>query len=190
METTIAKYEDIRRFLSEQECQDNLAKVCAGRIDVARQIELAVLCCYGTPKLLECTKSSIAASVVEASDLGLSLSRSCGEAYLIPRNHKKTGVLECHFMAGYQGLVKLAREAGVHYVHARSVCTNDVFEWGWTPELDFVHKLRRGEPRGGLELVYAVARLESGELLGQILEIRSSGASPAFAEAERRPLGH
>jgi phage RecT family recombinase len=171
METAIAKYEDIRRFLTEQERQDNLAKVCAGRIDVARQIELAVLCCYGTPKLLQCTKSSIAASVVEASDLGLSLARSGGEAYLIPRRNKDTKALECHFMAGYQGLVKLARESGVHYVHARSVCANDIFEWGWTPELEFVHRLRRGEPRGAIELLYAVARLESGELLGQILEV-------------------
>jgi recombination protein RecT len=171
MGTAITKYEDVRLFLNEEERQQNLAKVCAGRIDVARQIELAVLCCYGTPKLLQCTKSSIAASVVEASDLGLSLSRSCGEAYLIPRWNKDTKALECHFMAGYQGLVKLAREAGVRYVHARSVCANDIFDWGWTPELEYIHKLQRGQPRGGVELVYAVAKLECGERLGQILEV-------------------
>jgi recombination protein RecT len=170
MGTTIARYDDIRRFLTEEQRQANLAKVCAGRIDVARQIELAVLCCYGQPKLLQCTKASIAASVLEASDLGLSLSRSGGEAYLIPRRNKQE-VLECHFMAGYQGLIKLAREAGTHYVHARSVCTNDEFEWGWTPELEFVHRLQRGRARGAIELVYAVALLDSGELLGQVMEV-------------------
>jgi recombination protein RecT len=166
---TIAKYDEIRQILESR--RDKLMSVCADRIDVARQIELAVLCCYGNPKILQCTQSSIAASVLEASDLGLSLSRSSGEAYLIPRRDGDK-VLQCHFQAGYQGLIKLARESGqVNYIHARVVCQHDHFEWGWNPELEFAHSIDRSGRRGAVTHVYAVAKLVTGELVGECMTV-------------------
>jgi recombination protein RecT len=166
---TIAKYDEVRQILESR--RDKLMSVCADRIDVARQIELAVLCCYGNPKILQCTQSSIAASVLEASDLGLSLSRSSGEAYLIPRRDGDK-VLQCHFQAGYQGLIKLARESGqVNYIHARVVCQHDHFEWGWNPELEFAHSIDRSGRRGAVTHVYAVAKLVTGELVGECMTV-------------------
>jgi phage RecT family recombinase len=120
---------------------------------------------------MRCSRGSLVTSVLEASDLSLSLSRSSGEAYLIPRKDK-AGVLHCHFQAGYQGLVKLARESGqVNYVHARVVYQHDEFDWGWTPELEFIHRVDRSGRRGAITHVYAVARLTSGELVGECMTV-------------------
>ncbi len=169
MENAIAKYDEVRQLLEAR--REKLATVCADRIDVTRQIELAVLCFYSQPKLMQCTRASIAASVLEASDLGLSLSRSSGEAYLIPRKDTDK-VLQCHFQAGYQGLIKLARESGqVNYVHARVVHQFDDFEWGWNPELEFVHRVDRTGRQGMITHVYAVARLTTGELVGECMTV-------------------
>ncbi len=139
------------------------------------QIQLAVLCCYHNQKLLRCDIPSLLNSVMEASELGLSLSRSSGEAYLIPRWNKDLGVMQAHFMAGYQGLVKLSLEAGVRYVHGRVVCRQDDFEWGWASgresELEYYHKLRRDGTRGDITHVYAVAKLERGDLIGECMTV-------------------
>ena len=59
------------------------------------------------PKLLKCTKSSIMRACFEACELGLMVHSSLGEAWIVP--YKQSNAT---FIPGYQGLVKLAFNAG------------------------------------------------------------------------------
>jgi recombination protein RecT len=171
MGTAIAKRDakDLQAMLEHY--RDKIAKVCAEQLDVSRQIQLAALCAYHQPKLLECDNASILNATMEASDLGLSLSRSSGEAYLVPRWNDRAKLRQCCFMAGYQGMVKLSYEAGTRYCHARAVCQHDEFEWAWDSrsdaELQYHHKLSRDGRRGEITHVYAVSKTPSGELIGE-----------------------
>lgn len=71
-----------------------------------RMIRMVLTAARITPRLQECTQSSIVKSMIQASQLGLEPDGVLGKAYLIPY---KT---ECTLQLGYQGLLELARRSG------------------------------------------------------------------------------
>lgn len=85
------------------------------------------------PKLLRCTPESLAASLITASQLGLEPDGIMGHGYLIPYEHRqgpKKGQIECQFMPGYRGLMKVARQSGeISALYARVVHERDHFEY-------------------------------------------------------------
>jgi recombination protein RecT len=157
----------LKAFLMAQ--SERIAAVCDRSIAPEKIIQLAAICAYRTPELALCERASVLASVIQSASLGLDLHPSSGEAYLIPRRNKMAGVLECHFQAGYQGLCKLARQAGTRYIHARVVHANDAFSWRYSPELEMSHEPSRDANPGIVIGAYAVARTESGDLIGEFM---------------------
>lgn len=158
----------IKMHLQEQICE--LAKACPEGMKPDRLIQIAGIICYRTPKLQQCDKASILLSVTQAASLGLDLSPGLAEGYLIPRWNKETRAQECTFVPSYQGLAKLARNAGsLRYLIAKIVHQNDSFETWNDPEPNLKHvECRNGDP-GPMTWVYAVAKLPTGEILYEVM---------------------
>lgn len=126
-----------------------------------------------SPDLLECTQTSIVESVGRAAELGLDISGTLQEAWIIPFNNKikdasgrEIWAKQATLMPGYRGLAKLARQSGeVASLQAHVVKEHDDFELvygtGDAPRLRFAPLLRG--PRGATVSVYAHIKLISGE---------------------------
>ncbi len=160
---------DVRTYLEAN--LERIAEVCERHITPEKVIQLAAICAYRNPEIARCDPASVLAAVIQAASLGLDLHPSSGEAYLIPRWNGQAKCLECQFQAGYQGLCKLARQAGTRYIHARVVRANDVFLWRWSPELEMSHEPSREANPGPTVGAYCVARTETGELLGEYMSL-------------------
>ena len=126
------------------------------RANIDRYMRVALTTLRETPKLLQCTRPSLLASMMHAAQLGLDVGGAMGLAYLIPYGH------ECKLIVGYKGLVELVyRSNKVRNIEARVVSTTDRFdiELGTTPRIKHIPALaEKGEFAG----VYAVAHMKDG----------------------------
>lgn len=146
-----------------------LVKVCSRGLSAERQIEVAVLLIYRTPDLQKCDPSSLFASVMQASSLGLDLSPARGEAYIVPRWNSNAGCQEATFMPGYRGLAKLAHRTGnVIYIQPELVHKGDKFRVWRDPDTNIEHEMSFGKSTE-VTHVYAVAKLVSGDRLVTVL---------------------
>lgn len=158
---------DLRTYLESK--AGEIAKALPRHLSAERQVTLMHQLIYRTPDLQKCAPDSILAAVIQAGSLGLDLSPSLGEAYLIPRWNSKAGVTECQFQPGYQGLAKLARQAGgINYLQARPVYHEDQFDLVYDPDLRLSHTPKIGD-RGKVDYVYAVCKLATGEHLIEVM---------------------
>ena len=123
----------------------------------------------------------------EACELGLMVHSSLGEAWIVPYKNKAT------FIPGYQGLVKLAFNAGfVANVTSRAVYMNDDFDCqygaGATP--GFIHLKENHAGRGALRGVMCIANLTTGAdaweyyPLEKLEHIRSLSAGYRYAKSQ------
>ncbi len=150
-----------------------------------RLLRVAVSAVQTTPKLLECDRTSLYASIMTAAQLGLEPDGVLGQAYLVPYGNK------VQFIVGYKGLLTLARNSGeVESIAARTVHANDRFSYAYGLEEKLEHDPAPGE-RGPVVFVYAVARLKSGghhfEVLSrdEVEKVRQrapGGNSPAWKD--------
>lgn len=142
--------------------KDRLAAALDRALTPDRVIQVTSTLIYKTPALQACTRDSIYSGVIQASELGLDLNPTLGEAYLVPRWNKQVGANVASFQIGYQGLLKLARQSGeILAIRAEIVREGDEFEFGYTPDLHLSHIPRWGE--SSIVGAYAVAKLKSGE---------------------------
>lgn len=110
-----------------------------------------------TPKLLDCSIVSLHGAVAQAAELGLLPGDAAGMAYLIPFGKK------VQFVAGYRGLLDLARRSGkVTAIYARVVHEEDYFEYQYGLDERCVHKPADDDDPGPLTHAYAVAVLADG----------------------------
>lgn len=122
-----------------------------------RMARVAVTCITNTPKLLNCDRTSLLSAIMACSQLGLEPDGLLGQAYLIPFGNK------VQFIAGYKGLIDLARRSGdVSSILAKEVYENDIFEVDYSQEPPFKHRpLLRGE-RGEVIMFWCLARFKDG----------------------------
>lgn len=82
----------------------------------------------GANTLLDCEPVTIMACVMQLAQLGLEPNTLSGHAYLIARNNRKAGIVECSVMIGYRGYIELARRAGTS-IYATAVHEGDHFRY-------------------------------------------------------------
>lgn len=122
------------------------------------------------PALKKCTASSLIGSIIQASQLGLVPDSILGEAYLIPYKNNKKNVTECQFMAGYQGLMRLAYQSNaIKNIFAKEVCENDSFKFQWGSEPTLHHTFDRNIDRGVASCYYAIAYLTNGGVQFEVM---------------------
>jgi recombination protein RecT len=159
----------IRAMLEKSKGQ--IAAALPKHISPDRLLRVAMTAIQRTPKLLECDPVSLIGAVIQASQLGLEPDGVLGHAYLIPFYNSKKGRSEVQFIAGYKGLIDLARRSGqVISIAAHVVYQNDSFDYAYGLEEKLNHKPSMGE-RGKSIAVYAVAKLRDGGHHFEVLSV-------------------
>lgn len=111
------------------------------------------------PQLGTCTPESLLGALLTAARLGLEVGGPRGEFYLTPRRVK--GAMTVVPIVGYQGLLTLARNAGVGVVKAFIVRDGDVFHEGASSERGpFFDFTVQGDTDRAATGVLAVARVD------------------------------
>jgi recombination protein RecT len=131
------------------------------RMDPDRFARIVLTTVKASPKLLECTKSSIIAGCMLAAQLGLEPG-PLGHSYLVPYWNKNIRQDEAQLQIGYKGVIDLARRSGqIKDIEARTVFDGDHFEeeYGLNPKL--LHKPNR-DNRGEPMLYYLIVRFMTG----------------------------
>src|ERR1700757_1354766 len=114
-----------------------------------RMLRIALTCMRMNPKLIECDRESILASVMLAAQLGLEPG-VMGQCYLVP--YKKT----CTLVPGWQGILDLVARAGKATAWTGAVYEGDTLDWQLGDQPYLVHKPCGEEDT--LTHVYAIAR--------------------------------
>lgn len=114
--------------------------------------------------LTKCEPKSVVASLLQACELGLSVSNTLGHCYLVPFNNTKKGIKECTMIIGYRGFTQLAMRSGkVNPIQTFIVYEKEPFtiSGGSYPRIEHtpLPPAARGEKKIG---VYAVAPLKDG----------------------------
>lgn len=120
---------------------------------------------HKTPKILQCTPTSIMLAVEKAAQLGIDASSITGKGYLIPYGK------ECTFIIGYRGLIELAMRSGlVANIHAHVIYKNDKYKirYGSDPILE--HEPTLGDP-GEAIAVYAMCFMKDGSKMQDLMTI-------------------
>lgn len=146
-----------------------------------RILKVALTSINKSPKLLECTQSSVMAAVMQAAELGLEPGGALGEGYLVPYNNKVKGPggverweHQCQFIPGYRGLIALARRSGeISTFYAEAVYAGDKFkvELGLDPKLEHTPDYdseQRDDPKN-ITFTYSVARFKDGSFQFAVL---------------------
>ncbi|MDA2938486.1 recombinase RecT, partial [Acidobacteria bacterium AH-259-A15] len=130
---------DIESLLYD--AQSQIAQVLPRHIAPEKMITVALELVRGDSTLQRCLSSqegaiSIVQGVVEASQLGLLLTRNLGHGYLVPFKHgvlsesKGQNVYLAQFMIGYRGFVHLCRrgDQNVAHIYSRIVFPTEAFD--------------------------------------------------------------
>ena len=163
-----APIDGLRDLLAK--ARPSMEMVLPKHVNAERLIKVALVAVSKTPKLLECTKTSIVQSVMKAAELGLDCGGALGSAYLVPykKNSKDArgnwqSEMVCQLIVGYRGLIDLARRSGaLSSIEARVVRERDRFELAFGLEPKLIHEPFLDGEAGGVRLVYCVARLTDG----------------------------
>lgn len=176
---------DLRAMLERS--QNSLAAVLPAHMTVDRLIKLAVLAAVKEPKLLQCTKESIIASLMTAAQLGLEPNGTLGSAYLVPFNNRKKQVMECQLIPGYRGLIDLAKRSGeVDGVEARVVYEGDRFEphYGTEPKIIHIPNFEGERKFSTIRAFYVVATFDGGHKQFEIMSKAEVEAIRARSQAK------
>jgi len=102
-------------------------------LDPDRLLRIVLTTVRRTPALLQCSRESVLAGIMQAAQLGLEPDSNLGLAYLLPYGN------QCQLVVGWKGLIELARRSGlVANITAHCVHYGDFFEY----ELGLDTKLR------------------------------------------------
>lgn len=147
-----------------------IARALPKHMSADRLGRIALTAIRNTPKLLECSRMSLLASIMTCAQLGLEPNTPLGQAYLIPRslsrqvNGNWTKVWEVCFQVGYQGLLDLAYRSGQYSdIYAQEVYEGDRFAYKLGLNRDLVHEPCEDESKkGAMTHVYAVYHTKNG----------------------------
>ena len=117
------------------------AEVLPEHLKPERLIKLALVAVSRNEALLECTGTSVLKALMDSAELGLDCSGVLGQGYLVPFRNKDTGAKEAVFIAGYRGLITLARRSGmINDVVAYPVYRSDRFKISLGTDQEIVHE--------------------------------------------------
>lgn len=155
--------------------REAFAMVAGKHFDPDRLLKLAHGTLARQPKLAECTGSSVLVALMRCAELDLEPDSALPQKrmWLVPRNNRRIGQMECTYIIDYRAQLQLARQTGlVASVVAMEVREKDIFNLYYDAEGTSIAKfdLHLGGNGGafadrGLVVGYfAAARLESGEV--------------------------
>lgn len=149
-----------------QKCAPQFASVMPRGLKPERLIQMSIAAYKTTPKLSECSVSSILSCCLQCATLGLEPSAvdGLGRAYILPRWNNKTKSYEATFQLGKNGVIELARRSGqIKSIRTQVVREKDSFNY-WEDEtgVHFNFRPDYSENSGQLRLVYLTCHLKDG----------------------------
>lgn len=152
-----SKYGTIKDFIETR--QTAIAQLVPKHLSPDRLMKVLLNSIYKTPKLQDCTPSSLLQCALTSAELGLEPGGALGHAYLVP--YKET----CTFIIGYRGLVELMRRSGqLASIRAVVVRERDSFRYREGIEQVIDHEPYLEGDAGPMRFVYAVAKLKDGSV--------------------------
>jgi phage RecT family recombinase len=140
------------------------------------------------PKLKDCTGASVLGCILEATRMRLPVGVP-GGVWLIPRENKKAGVMECTMVVDYRAhIVLMKRDAGVKTVMAERVHMNDTLSYGFGEKGPYLTWKPAVGDRGALRGYLAGSWGKDGTLTGYIFktaeEVDKESKSRSMATAD------
>lgn len=152
---TLTTKNDIRSLIQSEKVIDQVSLAIPKFLTPDRLLRVALTTINTNPKLLECTRESLLASIMRAAQMGIEPDGHHG--HLIPRYNKKSGGYEASFQPDYKGLVALVRRAkNVADIYAEIVYENDYIDIQKGLKRDLIHTQDIKSDRGEIIGVYAV----------------------------------
>src|SRR5215472_4202588 len=99
-EATQKKQETVKDVLNRPDVRAAVERALPRHLTPEIMIQIAVTTITRNSYLAECSPLSLVACLVEASQLGLSLEPTLGQAYLVPFKNKNTGQREAQLIPG------------------------------------------------------------------------------------------
>lgn len=158
------KPDGVIEYLNRQNFQEKLALALpkSAGIDVDRFVRSAISDFRLNPALQECSVPSVLGFYMQAAMLGLEPSSMLGQCYPVPFYNKNTDTKECQFIAGYRGLLSIARRSGeIAKVEPHVVYEKDQFEITYGLHSDLVHVPFLGENPGNILGAYCVITFQN-----------------------------
>lgn len=175
-ETAVVRYDALAPIGTKRNLQGLLERqmgalrqVLPRHVTPERLVKTLMVAINRQPELLECTQESVLESVGRAGELGLDLSGTLGEAYLVPFNNKvkirgqEVWRKQATFIPGYRGLAKLARQSGeVKRIEANVVYEKDDFDFAQGTEFRLQYRRSLETDRGTKMGAYALVEFKDG----------------------------
>lgn len=151
--------------------KDSVSQMLTRSIDPQKILSFALNEIRRNPELAKCTPESLFGSLLESTNLNLSIGGILGESYIISYFNRKKGAFEANFQAGYKGLTKLALEnEKINHIYAKVVWDKEPFDIRMGSEPSISHAPRPVSERGANRIaVYAVALLQNGANVFELL---------------------
>ena len=153
MTTAVTKVQKVKSLITSDNFKKQLQMALPQMVTPERFMRVALTTVNKTPKLAECTQSSLFASMLDCASLGIEPDGRM--AHLIPYGNT------CQLIIDYKGLIELGRRSGeISDWKAVLVCDKDEFEADG--EAVTLHHINYREPRGEVFAVYSVATFKDG----------------------------
>ena len=151
-------YMSVRKTLEKQSTQ--LRNALPPGIGVKRFLRVIYTQLHKNPRLQECTKESLIASVFTAAERSIIPNGIHGA--LVPYWNGKKKCREAQFQSMFQGLISIAKKSGdVIDIWPATICENDEWRYELGLHPDLVHRPADGD-RGGPLYYYATMELPNG----------------------------
>jgi len=164
----VGSRKNLQDLLNQQ--MDALRQILPKHVTPERLVKTLLVTVNRTPDLMLCTQESVLESIFRAAELGLDVSGTLGEAYLVPFNNKVKAAdgtevwqKQATFIPGYRGLAKLARQSGeVAHIEANVVYTDDLFDFEQGTNFHLTFKRSLTDSRGKVLGAYALVTFKDG----------------------------
>lgn len=139
-----------------------IARALPKHMDADRLARIATTTIKTTPKLMECSATSLLGALMLSAQTGLEPG-PLGHVYFVPRWNGKTRTQECQWQLGYRGIIELARNSGrLVSIEAREVCVNDEFTYAYGLDEKLHHVPFMGGKRGDIIAAWGLAKFTDG----------------------------
>jgi recombination protein RecT len=149
-------------------CAPQLQAVMPKGCTTERLTHLAIAAYKQTPKLSECSVTSILSCCLRCAELGLMPNDAMGSAYVIPQWNSKTHRYEAEFRLGKNGMLDLVkRHPNVIEVYTQCVYEGDDFTYFNNEtghHFTFTPNFKAQHDEDKLVVVYLVCELKNGSI--------------------------
>ena len=170
----LATKNDLRSLIASDKFKDQVALALPAHCTPDRFARIALSALNRTPKLADCSQSSVLKCLMDLSAFGLEPDGR--NAHLIPYGN------ECQLIIDWKGLVALAKRNGdVTAWQAFDVCENDLFTW---ENGEVKHSIDYRKDRGKPQCYYSKVTLKDGGASYEVMTLAEVEAIRARSKSK------